>query len=107
MGISDKIEYLTRPWSINATEEHIAVQRFLIVDEIHHLSKLVREKLMKALRTDKNNKMSIRRIGSNNEKKVELKIIFATNKSIAELKNDLLPEFYDRIVQYVVNISPL
>ena len=79
----------------------------LFLDEIHHLSKLVQAKLMKALQTDKNNKMSIRRIGSNDEKKVELKIIFATNKSIAELKNDLLPDFYDRIVQHVVNIPPL
>ncbi len=79
----------------------------LFLDEIHHLSKMVQAKLMKALQTDKENKMSIRKVGSNSEKKVELKIIFATNKSIAELKKELLPDFYDRIVQHVVNIPPL
>ena len=82
----------------------------LFLDEIHHLSPLVQAKLMKAFQTDKNNKMSIRKIGSNKEVKVELKIIFATNKSVSELregKNALLPDFYDRIVQHVVFIPPL
>jgi len=82
----------------------------IFLDEIHHLSPLVQAKLMKAFQTDKNNKMSIRKIGSNKEVKVELKIIFATNKSISELRdgNDaLLPDFYDRIVQHVVFIPPL
>ncbi len=79
----------------------------LFLDEIHHLSKLVQAKLMKALQTDKYNKMSIRRMGSNKEIKVECRLIFATNKSINELHNLLLPDFYDRIVQHVVNIPAL
>ena len=79
----------------------------LFLDEIHNLSKLVQAKLMKALQTDKHNKMSIRRMGSNNEIKVECRLIFATNKSVAELQNELLPDFYDRIVQHVVNIPAI
>lgn len=79
----------------------------LFLDEIHHLSKLVQAKLMKALQTDKHNKMSIRRMGSNKEIKVECRLIFATNKSVAELRNELLPDFYDRIVQHVVNIPSI
>lgn len=79
----------------------------LFLDEIHHLSKLVQAKLMKALQTDNNNKMSIRRMGSNKEIKVECRLIFATNKSVAELRNELLPDFYDRIVQHVVNIPAI
>jgi len=79
----------------------------LFLDEIHNLSKLVQAKLMKALQTDDNNKMSIRRMGSNRETKVECRLIFATNKSVAELRNELLPDFYDRIVQHVVSIPPL
>jgi transcriptional regulator with AAA-type ATPase domain len=79
----------------------------LFLDEIHHLSKLVQAKLMKALQTDRNNKMSIRRMGSNKEIKVECRLIFATNKSVYELRNELLPDFYDRIVQHVVNIPPI
>jgi len=34
-------------------------------------------------------------------------LIFATNRTITELKIDLLPDFYDRIVQHVVYIPPL
>lgn len=80
----------------------------LFLDEIHHLSKAVQAKLMKALQTDKDNSLSIRRVGENKERKVkDVKLIFATNKSVAELRNELLPDFYDRIVQHVVNIPPL
>jgi transcriptional regulator with AAA-type ATPase domain len=79
----------------------------LFLDEIHHLSKLVQAKLMKALQTDNNNKMYIRRMGSNKEIKVECRLIFATNKSISELREDLLPDFYDRIVQHVIHIPSL
>ncbi|HTO35838.1 MAG TPA: sigma 54-interacting transcriptional regulator, partial [Flavobacterium sp.] len=79
----------------------------LFLDEIHHLSKLVQAKLMKSLQTDKNNKMSIRRMGSNEETKIECRLIFATNKSITKLRDDLLPDFYDRIVQHVVHIPSL
>ena len=79
----------------------------LFLDEIHHLSKLVQAKLMKALQTDENNKMSIRKLGGNKEIKIECRLIFATNKSVAELRECLLPDFYDRIVQHVVNIPPL
>ena len=79
----------------------------LFLDEIHHLSKLVQAKLMKALQTDKNNKMSIRKMGDNKETKVECQLIFATNKNINELRTHLLTDFYDRIVQHVINIPPL
>jgi len=79
----------------------------LFLDEIHHLSKQVQAKLMKALQTDKKNKMGIKKVGTNDETKIELKIIFATNKSISELRNELLPDFYDRIVQHVLFIPPL
>ncbi len=79
----------------------------LFLDEIHHLSKLVQAKLMKALQTDANNKMAIRRLGSNSETKVECRLIFATNKNIEELKTFLLPDFYDRIVQHVILIPSL
>lgn len=79
----------------------------LFLDEVHHLSKLVQAKLMKALQTDIENKMSIRKMGSTEEKEVECRLIFATNKTIQELRILLLPDFYDRIVQHVVNIPPL
>jgi transcriptional regulator with AAA-type ATPase domain len=79
----------------------------LFLDEIHHLSKLVQAKLMKSLQTDKDNKMKIRRMGNAKETELKCRLIFATNKSVPELRNELLPDFYDRIVQHVVNIPPL
>lgn len=81
----------------------------LFLDEVHALSPVIQEKLMKAFQTDENNTMSIRRIGDNKveEKVKNVKLIFATNKSIDELRKVLLPDFYDRIVQYVIAIPPL
>ena len=79
----------------------------LFLDEIHHLSKMVQAKLMKALQTDRDNKMSIRRLGDTKEIKITCRLIFATNRTIKELRADLLPDFYDRIVQHVINIPPL
>jgi len=79
----------------------------LFLDEIHHLSKLVQAKLMKALQTDDDNKMSIRKMGSSRETKVECRLIFASNQRVSELRESLLPDFYDRIVQHVVEIPPL
>ena len=79
----------------------------LFLDEIHHLSKSVQAKLMKALQTDEYNRMSIRRMNSNKEIKVECRLIFATNKSVTQLQELLLPDFYDRIVQHVILIPPL
>ncbi|MCU0445137.1 MAG: sigma-54 factor interaction domain-containing protein [Arcicella sp.] len=80
----------------------------LFLDEIHHLSKAVQARLMKALQTDEYNRLSIRRLGENTETKVKnVRLIFATNKIVIELRNELLPDFYDRIVQHVVNIPPL
>lgn len=80
----------------------------LFLDEIHHLSKPVQARLMKALQTDELNRLSIRRVGASKEIKIkDVRLIFATNKNVSELRNELLPDFYDRIVQHVVNIPPI
>jgi transcriptional regulator with PAS, ATPase and Fis domain len=80
----------------------------LFLDEIHHLSKYMQAKLMKAFQTDTENNFHIRPVGSAKELPVKnVKLVFATNHTIEQLKNDLLPDFYDRIVQYVVEIPPL
>ncbi len=80
----------------------------LFLDEVHTLPKDIQFKLMRAFATDKENRMKIRRLGANKEISVKLKnLIFATNRSISELRQDLLPDFFDRIVQLVVEIPPL
>ncbi len=80
----------------------------LFLDEVHTLPKDIQFKLMRAFATDEENRMTIRRLGSTKEIKVKLKaLIFATNKTIDELRDLLLPDFYDRIVQLVIELPPL
>lgn len=77
------------------------------LDEVHHLSKTVQSKLLKSLQTDEYGYMYVRRLGSNKEEPLKCKIIFATNKSVEELKQLLLPDFYDRITQHILRIPSL
>ena len=79
----------------------------LFLDEIHHLSKRVQAKLMTALQTNRENKLTIRRLGENKSIQIECQVVFASNLSIAELKEKLLPDFYDRIGQHIIEIPPL
>ena len=77
----------------------------LFLDEFHYLDQSIQAKLMKAFQTDKKNNFKIRPVGSSDEITVEnVKLVFATNRTIGELHEILLPDFYDRIVQYVVEI---
>jgi transcriptional regulator with AAA-type ATPase domain len=81
----------------------------LFLDEIHHLSKIIQAKLMTAFGTDTENFMEFYKYGDlgGKKEKVKCQLIFATNKTIDELKERLLPDFYDRIVQNVIEIPPL
>lgn len=87
---------------------HKANNGVLFLDEIHQLSKRVQEKLMKALQTDEYNFFQIRKVGSSKEDRIKCTVIFATNKSINELRGNLLDEaFFDRIAQNVVDLPSL
>ncbi len=79
----------------------------LFLDEIHNLSKEVQAKLMKGIETDKNNFFTIKRLGDNKEHKVKATLIFASNRNIEQLREVLLPDFYDRITQLVIELPPL
>ncbi len=80
----------------------------LFLDEIHTLPRDVQFKLMRALATDSENRMTIRRLGDTKEQKVRLKaLILATNRTIQELRQVLLPDFFDRIAQLVIEMPPL
>jgi len=79
----------------------------LFLDEVHHLSKPVQAKLMLAIQTDENNVFDIRKIGAKEPDRVQCILIFASNKSVAELKDLLLPDFYDRIAQLIIEIPSL
>ncbi len=84
-----------------------AKNKILFLDEVHNLSKRVQAKLMQSLQTDHNNQFSIRRLGSHKIEKIECTVIFASNKSILELKEILLPDFFDRIAQLVITFPAL
>ena len=86
-----------------------ANEGILFLDEIHHLDKLVQAKLMKALQTDDDNNFTIKPVGGNekDEKKLTLTIILATNVTITKLREKLLPDFYDRVTQLVIELPPL
>ncbi len=79
----------------------------LFLDEIHHLDKEMQAKLMKAIETDENNNFTIRRLGDDKDIKVNLTLILASNNTIDELREKLLPDFYDRITQLVIELPPL
>lgn len=79
----------------------------LFLDEVHLLSKMVQGKLMKALQTDRDNFFRIRRMGGESDEKIKCRVIFASNLPIAELKMRLLPDFYDRISQLIIEIPSL
>lgn len=86
---------------------HAANGGIIFLDEFHHLSKRVQAKLMKAIQTDENNNMFIRRMGSTSTNRVRCKIIMASNKTVEELKKNILPDFYDRISQLIIELPPL
>ena len=80
----------------------------LFLDEVHRLSERVQSKLLTAFRTNENNELSIRKVGATvNEKVKNVRLVFASNLSIDELKEKLLPDFYDRIVQHVIKLPSL
>ena len=80
----------------------------LFFDEVHHLSKSMQAKLMRALGTKNGNLPHIRKVGAEEEIEVKkVKLIFATNRSITELRECLVLDFYDRIVQHIINIPPI
>jgi transcriptional regulator with AAA-type ATPase domain len=80
----------------------------LFIDELHAMSKRVQEKMMSALSTNENGEFIFKRVRGLKNETAKFTIIFATNKTIDELKYDyLLPDFFDRVVQYVVEIPPL
>jgi len=90
------------------TEAHGGI---LFIDEVHNLSKRVQQKLMTALQTagsgEHKGKFSFRRLGSTKVEYVEFRPVFASNLSLGDLRAALLPDFYDRISQFVVEFPSL
>ena len=86
---------------------HQANGGLLFLDEVHNLSRRVQAKLMTALQTNDKNEFRIRRLKSSKEETVKCTIVFASNKSIDELRTLLYPDLFDRITQLIVEFPPL
>ena len=75
----------------------------LFFDEIHNLNKRVQEKLMTALQTVEHKGergwYRFRRVGSDKEEYARFQPVFASNRTVQELEEMLLPDFLDRINQ--------
>jgi transcriptional regulator with PAS, ATPase and Fis domain len=83
----------------------------LLFDEVHALSPRVQQKLMTALQTESDGvekgKFPIMKFGGTKREYIRLQPVFASNVSLAELRAALLPDFYDRISQLVVEFPPM
>lgn len=83
----------------------------LVFDEVHTLSKRVQQKLMTALQTESagvnQGKFPISPLASKSRTYVKVQPVFATNVTLSELRKALLPDFYDRISQLVVEFPPM
>lgn len=86
---------------------HQAKDKTLFLDEIHNLSTKVQAKLMTALQTNNKGQFSIRKLGGSKTENIIFRPVFASNKPIHELRKILLPDFYDRISQLVVEIPAI
>jgi len=80
----------------------------LFFDEIHNLTPRVQEKLMTALQTENKEpnkgKFRIRKLGETKSHYVTVRPIFASNLPLKKLREKLMPDFYDRISQLVIQI---
>ncbi len=76
----------------------------LFLDEINDASKSLQQKLRRVLE-----EAEIRRVGENSVRKVNVRVICATNKNLAELvkRNEFARDLYYRINRFPVHIPPL
>ncbi len=74
----------------------------VFLDEIGELSSEIQIKLLRALEYKK-----IKRLGSSQEKEIDIRIIAATNRPIERLSETLRPDFYSRLFQHCLLVPSL
>jgi two-component system response regulator HydG len=87
-----------------AGQFEVASNGTLFLDEIGNLSYDIQVKLLRALQERK-----IRRIGSNTDIEVDVRIIAATNEDLVEFvkKGNFREDLYHRLNEFKINIPPL
>lgn len=81
--------------------------KVIFLDEVHHMPKDVQRQLLRTLQ-DRQHRYTV--VGSSDGKELTsegTEFIFASNKPLDELKNDLYPDFFDRISVFMLEIPPL
>ncbi len=74
----------------------------VLLDEIGDVDQEVQVKLLRAIEHHR-----IKRLGSSTETVVDMRIIAATNRTIAELQVRFRPDFYARLVQHCIIVPSL
>lgn len=85
----------------------LADKNTLFLDEIHHLDKATQSLLLTALQTDDKGFFSFTPLGGNKPKNARFQLITATNQTIEQLQEIILPDLFDRITQRTLEFSPL
>lgn len=86
---------------------HKAGGRIIVFDDITKLSKNMQSRLMQALNTDKENYFRVRRMRERRYEKIKCTVIFTTSNTVNKLRENLLPELFDRIMQLVIELPSL
>ncbi|GIW71172.1 MAG: hypothetical protein KatS3mg102_0714 [Planctomycetota bacterium] len=81
---------------------HKAQGQVLFFDEIQDLDRRVQRKLVRLLEEHK-----FARVGQVTEEEADIEVVFATNRTRAELREMLDPDLYDRLAMLTVEIPPL
>lgn len=75
----------------------------VFLDEIHHLSLDAQAELLLALEHNG----ELHRVGDTRRRKADFRLVAATNLSESALQKRLLPDFYDRIADFIIEMPAL
>lgn len=78
--------------------------KLLFLDEVQDLPRSVQRELVRTLQ-DREHKY--RQLGSDKEKKSDFELVCASNLSFEQLRQELYPDFFDRIAHLIVEVPPL
>ncbi|WP_282418150.1 sigma 54-interacting transcriptional regulator [Polyangium sp. 15x6] len=75
----------------------------VFLDEVHHLDRDAQAKLLVALERGG----QFRPVGSDGPKYSNFRLVCATNRPLAEVRSSLLPDFWDRIADFQIQVPDL
>lgn len=79
----------------------------LFLDEVHRLDDATAGMLLTALQTDRDGYFSFRPLGAEKDEKSRFQPVFASNRSLCELRKHLGEDFVDRISQRIIKLPAI